>query len=96
MVLQRFAVLLLQGRSTAPKHSTDIVFLEVEDDATHAIFKFDQFPGLHACQAVDAGDSVPYLENGANFLELCCTCRTGELLAEDAGTSAGLISAIAL
>ena len=31
------------------------------------------------------GNSVSDLEDGANFLELRCTCRTGELLAEDAG-----------
>ena len=67
------------------QHHAHVVFLEVEDDAANAIFKFDQFAGLHTCQSVNAGDSVSHLEDGANFLELSCTCRACELLAEDAG-----------
>ena len=50
------------------QHGAHVVLLEVQHDATHPVFKFDQFAGLHAGQTIDACNSVSHLEDGAHFL----------------------------
>jgi hypothetical protein len=40
---------------------TDIILLQVERDAHHAVFELDQFLGTHAVQPDDAGDAVAHL-----------------------------------
>ena len=58
------ALKLPDGRQHHP-----IVLLEVQRDATDRVLYFDELTSLHV-GAIDAGDAVPHLEDGANLLEV--------------------------
>src|SRR3546814_20934149 len=53
----------------AEDHDADIVGLEVERHALHAVGEFDHFAGLDIVEAVDAGDAVADREHGADFAD---------------------------
>src|SRR5690606_29854105 len=49
---------------------TDVVFLEVEDQATDTVRELDQLAGHHLGEAVHASDTVADREHGADFGDL--------------------------
>src|SRR5690606_667844 len=73
----------------AHQYDPDVILLEVEYDGFDATLKLDQLPGLCLVEAVDAGDTVPYLEDRADLLELGCALESGQLLLEDRGNFIG-------
>src|SRR5262249_18500855 len=42
----------------AEDHDADVVDLEIERHAAHAVLKLDHLAGLHVVEAIDAGDAV--------------------------------------
>ena len=81
------ALLELAGR--LEQHRTHIVLLEVQRDATDTVLEFDELTSLHVGQAIDAGDAVPHLEDGANLLEVGFGLVAGQLLTQDGGYFGG-------
>ena len=71
------------------QHRTHVVLLEVQRDATDTVLEFDELTGLHIGQAVDAGDAVPHLEDGANLLEVGFGLIASQLLTQDGGYFGG-------
>jgi hypothetical protein len=51
----------------AEDHDADIVRLEIERHAAHAILELDHLAGLHVIQPVDAGDAVADREHLADL-----------------------------
>src|SRR4029077_21290575 len=51
----------------AEDHDADVVDLEVERHAAHAVLELDHFAGLDVVQSIDAGDAVADREYLADF-----------------------------
>src|SRR6185369_11600471 len=67
----------------AEDHDADVVGLEVEGHALHAIGEFDHFAGLDLVEAVDAGDAVTDRKHGADFRDLGLGAEAGDLVLDD-------------
>src|SRR5262249_26444112 len=67
----------------AEDHDTDVVGLEVEHHAAHAVLELDHLAGLRVVEAVDAGDAVADLEHLADFGDLGLLAEILDLLFED-------------
>src|SRR5690606_6018190 len=63
---------------------TDVVFLEVEDQAAHAVGELDELTGHRLGQAVHAGDAVADREHGADFGDLDLLSEFPNFVLEDA------------
>jgi hypothetical protein len=54
----------------AHQYYPDVVFFEVQYDGLNAGFKkLDQFAGLSVVEAINAGNTVAHLQNGAIFFQ---------------------------
>src|SRR5439155_4795774 len=73
----------------AEDHDTDIVDLEVERHAAHAVLELDHLAGLHVVEAVDAGDAVADREHLADLGDLGLLAEVLDLLLEDRGDFSG-------
>src|SRR3546814_7201223 len=73
----------------AEDHDADIVGLEVERHALHAIGEFDHLAGLDIVEAVDAGDAVTDREHGADFADRGVGAEIGDLILDDLADFSG-------
>src|SRR5690606_13900861 len=62
----------------AEDHDADIVSLEVERHALHAIGERDHLAGLDIVEAVDAGNAVTHAQHGADFADLGLRAEIGD------------------
>ncbi len=67
----------------AEDHDADIVDLEVQRHAAHAVLELDHLAGLHVVEAVDAGDAVADGEHLADLGDLGLLAEILDLLLED-------------
>src|SRR5207244_7230721 len=67
----------------AEDHDADIVDLEVERHAAHAVLELDHLAGLHVVEAVDTGDAVADREHLADLGDLRLLAEILDLLLED-------------
>ncbi len=74
----------------AEDHDADIVRLEVERHALHAIGELDHLAGLDIVEAVDAGDAVADAQHGADFADLRLGAEIGDLVLDDLGNLCGV------
>ncbi len=73
----------------AEDHDADVVGLEVERHAAHAVLELDHLAGLHVVEAVDAGDAVADREHLADLGDLGLLAEILDLLLEDCGNFGG-------
>ncbi len=73
----------------AEDHDADIVDLEVERHAAHAVLELDHLAGLDVVEAVDAGDAVADREHLADLGDLGLLAEILDLLLEDRGDFCG-------
>ena len=66
----------------AEQHRADLIFLEVQRDAEHAVREFQHFAGHAAVQAVNARDAVADGNHRADFLHRDCLLIVLDLLAQ--------------
>ena len=64
------AVALLDERVLAEQHGADVVLFEVEHQADDVVRELEHLHGHGVPQAVDAGDAVADLEDGADLFDL--------------------------
>ena len=74
---------LLDLAVVAEDHDADIVGLEIERHAAHAVLELDHLAGLHVVEAVDAGDAVADRQHLADFGDLGLLAEVLDLLLED-------------
>ena len=67
----------------AEDHDADIVGLEIERHAAHAVLELDHLAGLDVVEAVDAGDAVADREHLADFGDLGLLAEILDLLFQD-------------
>src|SRR5262249_30678736 len=67
----------------AEDHDADIVDLEVERHATHAVLELDHLAGLHVVEPVDPGDAVADREHLADLGDLGLLPEILDLLLQD-------------
>ena len=73
----------------AEDDDADIIGLEVQGHALHAIGELDHLAGLDIVEAVDAGDAVADAQCGADFRDLGVRIEVRDLVANDAGDFSG-------
>ena len=73
----------------AEDRDADVVLLEVEHHALHAVRELDQLAGLDVVEAVDAGDAVADREHLADVGDLGLLAEVLDLLLEDGGDFGG-------
>ena len=69
----------------AEERDADVVLLEVERDAGDAVLELEHLHGQAALEAVDAGDAVADLEDGADLGEVGLDVVVLDALLEDRG-----------
>src|SRR5262249_24072593 len=67
----------------AEDHDADIVGLEIERHAAHAVLELDHLAGLDIVQAVDAGDAVADRKHLADLGDLGLLAEVLDLLLQD-------------
>ena len=78
-------VALFDERVLAQQHRADVVFFEVQRQAGHAVGQVEHLHGQGVAQAVDAGDAVADLEDGADLLDLDLGLVVLDLASQDRG-----------
>src|SRR5712692_3131350 len=73
----------------AEDHDADVVDLEIERHAAHAVLELDHLAGLHVVEAVDAGDAVADGKHLADLRDLGLLAEVLDLLLEDRGDFCG-------
>ena len=73
----------------AHDRGADVVLLEVQDEAAHAVRELEQLAGGRAGEAVDAGDAVGLGEDGAGLGDVDLLPVVLDLLADDAADLVG-------
>src|SRR5712691_11624461 len=73
----------------AEDHDADVVDLEIERHAAHAVRELDHLAGLHVVEAVDARDAVADRKHLADFRDLGFLAEILDLLLEDRGDFCG-------
>ena len=73
----------------AEDHDADVVGLEVERHAAHAVLELDHLAGLHVVEPVSAGDAVADRQHLADLGDLGLLAETLDLLLEDRGDFGG-------
>ena len=76
-------VSLLDLEVVAEDHDADGVFLEVEDQTSHAAWKFDHFTRHRRRQPVTAGNAVADFEHAADLAGLHLAAKVFNLLLDD-------------
>ncbi len=79
----------LMSRSVAENHDADIVGLEVERHAAHAVLEFDHLAGLDIVESVDAGDAVADRQHLTDLGHLGFIAEIGDLILENRGNFCG-------
>src|SRR5262249_14778447 len=74
---------LLDLAVLAEEHDADIVILEVERHAAHAVLKLDHLAGLDVVEAVDAGDAVAHRQHLADLGHLRLAAEVLDLVLQD-------------
>ena len=64
------------------QYHTHIILFKVQCDGIHPILELNQFSRLHIVEAVDAGDTVTYLQYTAYFLQFGGSVEIMQLLAQ--------------
>ena len=67
----------------AEDHDADVVGLEIERHAAHAVLELDHLAGLHVVEAVDTGDAVADREHLADLGDLRLLAEILDLLFQD-------------
>src|SRR5262249_58157636 len=80
---------LLDLTVVAEDHDADVVGLEIERHAAHAVLELDHLAGLHIVEAVSARDAVADRQHLANFRDLGLLAKVLDLLLEDRGDFGG-------
>jgi hypothetical protein len=83
------AVAFLDLGVRAEDHDADVVGLEVERHALHAVGELDHLAGLDLVEAVDARDAVTDRKHAADFRDLGLGAEVGDLVADDLGDFCG-------
>ena len=65
------------------QHNGDVGLLEVEGEAGHTMRQLQHLEGNAALEAVDAGNAVANLDDGADFLDIGGVLETTDLVLED-------------
>src|SRR5262249_1074679 len=73
----------------AEDHDADVVALEIERHAAHAVLEFDHLAGLHVVEAVGAGDAISDRDHLADFGNLAFLAGVVDLLFGDCGNFCG-------
>ena len=82
-------VAFLDRAVIAEDHGADIVGLEVEGHALHAVGELHHLAGLDLVEAVDARDAVTHRKHAADFRDLGLGAEVGDLVADDLGDFCG-------
>ncbi len=69
----------------AEERGADVVLLEVERDAGHAVLELESLERDAVLEAVDPGDAVPYLEDAADLREVGLDVELLDSILEDRG-----------
>ena len=69
----------------SPKSAADVVLLEVERDAGHAVLELEPLERDAVLEAVDASDAVADLEDGADLREVGLDVELLDSILEDRG-----------
>ena len=78
-------VALLDERVLAEEHGADVVFFEVEGQPDDVVRQLEHLHGHAVAQAVDAGDAVADLEDGADLFDLDLRLVALDLGLQDGG-----------
>src|SRR3984957_7374656 len=73
----------------AENHDADIVALEIERHAAHAILEFDHLAGLDIVEAIGARDAVADRQHLADFGHLGFIAEIGDFVLENGGNLSG-------
>jgi len=76
----------------AEDDDTDIVALEVQRHAAHAVLELDHLAGLDVVESIDAGDTIPNREDLAYLGYFCFIAEVRDFLFRIAEISAARIS----
>ena len=82
-------VALADVAEVAHDGDADVVLLEVEHEALHAVRELDQLAGEDALEAVDAGDAVAHGEHGSGLGDGDLLAVVLDLLADDSADFVG-------
>ncbi len=73
----------------AEDHDADVVGLQVQRHAAHAVLELDHLAGLHVVEAIDAGDAVADRQDLADFGDFGGLAEILDLLFQDRGNFRG-------